>query len=64
VRPPAAGRRFKLEGILMKLLIGCALMALLSGCIPIGLQGRTSTITAPGAVATVPVAPLAGDVSA
>jgi hypothetical protein len=52
----------------MKLLIGCALMILLSGCIPIGLQGRTSAIDAPGAAAAVrstvaPTARLAGQVS-
>jgi hypothetical protein len=32
----------------MRVLIGCLLTIVLSGCIPIGLAGRTSAIDAPG----------------
>ena len=44
-------RRLEREGSVMKVLLGCVLMIALSGCIPIGLQGRTSAIDAPGAAA-------------
>jgi hypothetical protein len=42
----------------MKLVIGCVLMVVLSGCIPIGFAGRTSAIDAPapGAAAAYPAA--------
>ena len=44
----------------MKVLIGCVLIVVLSGCIPIGLAGRTSAIDAPspaaGAAAARPAA--------
>lgn len=36
----------------MKILAVCALIVALSGCIPIGIQGRTSAIAAPGALAS------------
>jgi hypothetical protein len=32
----------------MKMLLGCLLLVLLSGCIPIGFAGRTSAVGAPG----------------
>ncbi len=35
----------------MKVLIGCVLLVVLSGCIPIGLAGRTSAINLPGPAA-------------
>ena len=35
----------------MKLLLGCLLSVVLSGCIPIGVQGRTSVLGAPGCTA-------------
>jgi len=36
------------EGNAMRMLIGCVLIVVLSGCIPIGFAGRTSAIGAPG----------------
>jgi hypothetical protein len=41
----------------MKVLIGCVLIVVLSGCIPIGLAGRTSALEpgkATGAAAACP----------
>jgi hypothetical protein len=41
----------------MKVLIGCVLIVVLSGCIPIGLAGRTSALEpgkAAGAAAACP----------
>lgn len=35
----------------MKVLLAWALLILLSGCIPIGFQGRTSSLAAPGSAA-------------
>jgi hypothetical protein len=32
----------------MKLLIGCVLLVVLSGCIPIGIAGKTLALGAPG----------------
>jgi hypothetical protein len=36
----------------MKMLLGCVLLVAVSGCIPIGIQGRTSATDAPGTVAS------------
>ena len=47
----------------MRVLIGCLLMVALSGCIPIGIAGRTSAIDAPGpatGTAASPGAPTPG----
>jgi hypothetical protein len=38
----------------MKLLLGCVLLVLLSGCIPIGIQGKTSA-NPPGSGAVAPL---------
>jgi hypothetical protein len=45
------------KGNAMKVLIGCVLIVVLSGCIPIGLAGRTSALEpgpAAGAAAACP----------
>ena len=45
----------------MKMLIGCVLLVVLSGCIPIGFAGRTSAIDAPAPAADAAAArPAAG----
>jgi hypothetical protein len=46
----------------MKRLICCALLTLLTGCIPIGFQARTSSLSAPDA--PLPSASVVGERSA
>lgn len=48
------------EGSTMKMLLGCLLLVVLSGCIPIGFQGRTSAIGAPASAFPRPTADARG----
>lgn len=41
----------------MKVLLGCVLIIVLSGCVPIGIQGRTSAIDAPAPLAAAQSTP-------
>jgi hypothetical protein len=43
----------------MKMCIACVLIVVLSGCIPIGLAGRTSAVDAPSPAAGAAACPAA-----
>ncbi len=44
----------------MKMLLGCLLLVVLSGCIPIGFAGRTSAVGTPGPAPIYPAADARG----